>query len=143
MRLSQKKRMSYEKAQPLFWKMAHNGDPFQKDYFLQQITWPQIIPLLYQENINSITGFIIADVQSHSKVFNPGPICHVDDFAIADKELWSSVGKNLLDTTYAKAFEKGASYLKVVSGRHDTLKQKFLENYDSEVMINWWTGKIL
>ena len=151
--LSHQKRISYEKAQPQFWKMAKNSDEMQKNWFLDEIQKQDVIALIcinsqknssktpktnYQTNF---LGFLIGKIIEPPAVYSAGLTLMIDDFCVSyeifGQDSWVKIGQKLLDLAINKAKKMGVKQILVVCGNHDLAKQKFLEKNALTTTSNW------
>jgi len=138
--LSYKKRFEYSKVQPLFWKMAHNSNEEQAEFFDYVIQQKQrYISLLHLNN--GINGFIIGDISGIPEHFKPKKICKVDDFALKSPTAWDTIGKTLLLNLSVKLPED-VDQFNVVCGAHDSDKKKVLSDLNLNLSYNWWTASL-
>jgi hypothetical protein len=73
-------------------------------------------------------------------VYYPGgPTCSIDDFVVEAPELWSSVGRALLDAAVSETRRRGAVQTVVVCGPHDHPKRDMLVAAGHEVASEWFT----
>ena len=138
--LSYHKRFEYSKVQPLFWKMAHNSNAEQAEFFDYVIQQKQkYIPLLHFNN--GINGFIIGDIGGIPEHFKPKKICKVDDFALKSPKVWDTIGKSLLLNLSLK-LPDDVEQFNVVCGAHDVDKKKILADLSLKLSYNWWTAPL-
>ncbi len=164
--LSKAKRLSYEKAQPQFWRYAgEGGDKAQGEWFKElledknyvmftatrhceqseaiQNGSPQSHSLLRDDN-SEILGFIIGKLSIAPEVYNPGGLTlMIDDFCMKSENLWQSVGARLIEETKAAANARGATQILVVCGAADHPKRKFLSEQNLQVASEWFVGGIV
>jgi hypothetical protein len=71
-------------------------------------------------------------------VYNPGgPVCIVDDFAVARPEEWRIVGDALLTALAREVQARGAVLLVVVCAQHDQAKRALLQEAGCSVASEW------
>ena len=156
--LSKAKRLSYEKAQPQFWRYAgEEGDNTQRQWFQELLEDKNYVMFTAIENChprengdpvldsrirgNDIIGFIIGKLMPAPEVYNPGGLTlMIDDFCVQSEKLWQSVGHRLIATVKAVAKDKGATQIVVVCGAHDHPKRKFLSEQNLQVASEWFVG---
>lgn len=139
--LSDDKRRSYEKIQPLFWKRSEHANGHQAEWFCELINRDDHI-LLLAEN-TSVVGFIIGRLIEAPAVYAPGGLTLViDDFCVEHPTLWVTVGLALLGQLKQKAHEKGVVQVVVACGDHDDEKIAFLERVGLSVATRWYVGGI-
>lgn len=119
--LSKAKRLSYEKAQPQFWRYAgEEGDKAQGEWFKELLEDTNHVMFTAVENChsraggdpvldsrlrgNDIIGFIIGKLMPAPEVYNPGGLTlMIDDFCVKSENLWQSVGHRLIEEIKAAA----------------------------------------
>lgn len=140
--LSYSKRRAYEQAQPQFWKHAEGAEEAQTKWFESLVTKEDGI-FLVAEVENQFVGFIRGQLENAPEVYDPGGVTlMIDDFCVKDPNFWPTVGQSLLQELKAKAKEKGASQVVVVSGHHDGPKRRFLESQGLTIASEWFVGGI-
>lgn len=132
--LSEKKRAHYETFQPLFWRKAKDSREQQLPFFAHQIENTHLA-ILVHEGAGQIDGFIIANLRG-------GQVCSVDDFALADKSGWTTIGKALLQAAGAEAKQQGIKTYEVVCGHLDRPKQEMLNKFGLAIDRYWYTAAI-
>lgn len=141
--MSYQKRRSYEKAQPRFWKYAGaQAEISQAKWFEGLLTHDDHIMLTAVRH-EKIAGFIIGRLMPAPEVYNPGGLTlMIDDFCLESEELWSSVGRKLIEQLKEKAKDKGAAQILIVCGAHDKPKRQFLIDNNLSIASEWYVGKI-
>ena len=137
-KLSHQKRLDYSKEQPNFWKMSKNSDEIQEKYFAKELKNDDFIALIYEEK----QGFIIGKLIKPPEVYDAGLTLMIDDFCIKSKDLWMTIGKELLNECERKAKNMGAKQILVVCGDHDMQKFLLLETMDMKIASRWYTKEI-
>ncbi len=163
--LSKAKRLTYEKAQPQFWRYAgEKGDNAQKEWFkelLEDINYLMFTatrhceqseaiqenntgsPRLTPRDDEEILGFIIGKLVPAPEVYNPGGLTlMIDDFCVKSENLWGSVGEQLIEKIKSMAKTKGVSQILVVCGAHDKPKRDFLRDQNLSIASEWFMGGI-
>jgi chloramphenicol 3-O phosphotransferase len=143
--LSKAKRLSYEKAQPQFWRYAgEEGDNMQRKWFKQLLEDTNHVMFTAESDAKEILGFVIGKLMPAPEVYNPGGLTlMIDDFCVQSKNLWQSVGASLIEETKATANARGATQILVVCGAHDHPKRKFLSQQNLQVASEWFVGGIV
>jgi len=143
--LSKAKRLSYEKAQPQFWRYAgEEGDKAQGEWFKELLEDKNYVMLTAESNTQEILGFIIGKLMPAPEVYNPGgSTLMIDDFCVKSENLWQSVGARLIEETKAAAKSRGATQILVVCGAHDHPKRKFLSEQNLSIASEWFVGGIV
>lgn len=131
--LSRQKRHDYARYQPIFWRPAEDGDQKQLGFFgwlLQQQG-----PLLFVSEApdESLNGFLIALPTERLAMKDPAfrltNGLHIDDFTVAEDDLWATAGRELLlaaVTAHQRRVGDNAA-INVISGTHDLAKRNLLE----------------
>ena len=140
--LSEKKRTEYEQQQPIFWRKARDSASVQTPYFEHLLTLDSTIVLVY-ECEGTIQGFVIAGLHAAPPVYDPGGLtCNIDDFVVEHRDLWSSVGRALLEAAVSEARRREAVQVVVVTGGHDIPKREMLSSMDLSLASEWWVSCI-
>src|SRR5262245_48106521 len=106
--IAETKRIEYEGYSPIFWRKAPGSSATQEIFFQRLLTSPDVIALI-AEGDNALSGFIISAITVAPPVYNPGgPVCIIDDFAVAKLQDWNSVGAELLAAVEREAKARGA-----------------------------------
>ena len=139
--LSKNKRLSYEKAQPQFWKYAGPQAEILQAQWFQEIINDRHYIALVALNGNEFLGFIIGNLIKAPGVYNPGGLMlYVDDFCVKEDSLWITVGCRLINEIKVIAKAKKAVQISVVCGSHDKLKQSFLDSMYLTTSSEWYVG---
>jgi len=143
--LSKAKRLSYEKAQPQFWRYAgEEGDNTQRQWFTELLKDKNHVMFTAESDTKEILGFIIGKLMPAPEVYNPGGLTlMIDDFCVKSENLWQSVGAKLIEDIKAAAKVKGATQIVVVCGAHDHPKRKFLSEQNLSIASEWFVGGIV
>ena len=136
--LSYKKRLSYQKAQPIFWKMANNSNQIQHQYFNELLNDHRI----YALKTNDHQAFLIAKIIDPPEVYDAGKTLMIDDFCVSKPSLWMTHGKLLIDEVVKQSKQQDVKQILVVSGNHDRAKNKFLSSLNLNVMSRWYSKKL-
>ena len=141
--LSRQKRLSYEKAQPQFWRYSGPlAEVEQKKWFEGMLMNPDAI-MLTAESLGEIVGFIIGQLIKAPAVYNPGGLTlMIDDFCVKESRLWQSVGHDLVEAAMKTAKNKGACQSIVVTGRHDKAKTHFLSEAGFSNVSQWFVRSL-
>jgi hypothetical protein len=100
------------------------------------------IALVHQTG-DAVDGFVIAALVPAPPVYDPGGLtCLIDDFAVADADLWPTVGRELLDEAQRLAGRKGAVQSVVMCRPRDRSKRSMLLAAGSIVVTEWLTQPI-
>ena len=144
--LSEKKRQTYEIAQPQFWRQAKGANQVQLDWFQELLLDQNHILLVaknYKNEVENIDGFIIGKIIAAPEVYDPqGLTLMVDDFCVADEGLWNDAGFALITSIKKIAKAKNATQILVVCGFHDIVKKKFLLQNNLSIASEWLVSSI-
>jgi hypothetical protein len=145
--LSHDKRIAYEKVQPQFWKYAGpSAESSQNQWFIELLKLEDYIVLVAEQDLDQgdkIVGFVIGRLVPAPEVYNPGGLTlMIDDFCVAQEDLWGSVGKRLIDEIRVISVSKGAAQIYMVSGAHDIKKRNFIQNIGLTIASEWYVGNI-
>jgi predicted acetyltransferase len=142
--LSHMKRLNYEKAHPQFWKYAGADAEISQTKWFEELLLRDDHIMLTAQNGSAIIGFIIGKMMSSPEVYNPGGLTlMIDDFCIAQEDLWGSVGKQLISEINLIAKTKGAVQTVIVTGNHDNPKRDFLKSMGLTIASQWYVGGII
>src|SRR5215510_14242084 len=120
--IAETKRVEYEGYSPIFWRKAPDSSPKQELFFQRLLTSPDVIALVAEVD-TTLSGFIISAITIAPPVYNPGgPVCIIDDFAVAKPQDWDSVGAELLAAVEHEAKARGAVLSVVVCPQRDQAK---------------------
>ena len=135
--IAEAKRVEYERYSPVFWRKAADSAPKQEAFFRYLLTKSDIIALV-AETGDTLSGFTIGTITSAPPVYNPGgPVCMVDDFAVANPKDWESIGAALLTAVERTAKERGAVLSVVVCAQRDQAKRTMLQQTGLSVASEW------
>jgi hypothetical protein len=135
--IAETKRVEYEGYSPLFWRKAPDSSPKQTVFFQRLLTSPDAIALVAEKE-DTLSGFIISTLTTPPPVYNPGgPVCIVDDFAVANPQDWDSIGAELLAAVEHEAKARGAVLSVVVCPQRDEAKRTMLQKVGAAVASEW------
>jgi len=136
--LAEQRRLQYQRYQPTFWRKAEDSRE-QHIPFLESLLKREDVIILVRESTEKIEGFVIADFVAAPPVYNPGgPTCRVDDFCVAEENLWENVGLALLNEVLRLAKEHGAAQSVVVCGHLDQPKRAMLTQLGYSLASEWY-----
>jgi hypothetical protein len=99
---------------------------------------PNVIVRVAQEH-EHLVGFIIGALTTAPPIYNlGGPVCIVDDFAVASPEEWRTVGPGLLAVVEREAQARGAVLVVVVCAQRDQAKRALLRDAGLSVASEWY-----
>jgi GNAT superfamily N-acetyltransferase len=135
--IAETKRVEYEGYSPLFWRKAPDSSPKQAVFFQRLLISSEVIALVAEAG-DTLCGFIIGALTMPPPVYNPGgPVCIVDDFAVANPQDWDSVGAELLAAVEREAKARGAVLSVVVCPQRDEAKRAMLQKAGATVASEW------
>src|SRR5207245_8597168 len=109
----------------------------QELYFQRLLPRNEVIALVAEAE-NTFVGFVIGTITLAPPVYNPGgPVCMIDDFAVANPQEWDSVGAALLTALEREAKARGAVLSVVVCARRDQAKRAVLQKAELTVASEW------
>jgi len=137
-RLADAFRARLEAWQPVFWKRAQGSLALSEDYF-RFLMQSEDNCALVNEDYAGVDGFLIATLVDAPPVYDPGgKTCLIDDFAVAEDEMWASVGEALVERASEWAKSKGATQTVVITPLAYDAKLSFLKNRDMTPTASWW-----
>ena len=136
--LSHNKRKNYAEAQKQFWKMAKNSDDVQQKWFEELLEQQDVIALVSDDK----KGFVIGKIITPPEVYDAGLTLMIDDFCVAEEELWMSVGKDLINEIKKVAISRGVKQILAVSGAHDSHKKSLLKQVGLITASEWYVGDL-
>jgi len=135
--IAEAKRVEYEGYSPVFWRKAPDASPKHERYLQSLLTGTDVIALVAQAG-DRVAGFVIGVMTTAPPVYNPGgPVCIVDDFAVATPEEWRTVGGALLAAVAQEAKGRGAVLVVVVCAQRDHAKRALLRDAGLSVASEW------
>lgn len=142
--LSRTKRLTYEKAQPKFWRYGGaSGDLAQRKWFQELLTHKDYLMFIAHDKNQKILGFVIGKLVSSPEVYNPGGLTlMIDDFCVQSEDLWESVGAQLIGKIKIEAKTKNTAQILAVCGAHDYSKRKLLMQQKLSIASEWFVGSI-
>jgi GNAT superfamily N-acetyltransferase len=135
--IAETKRVEYEGYAPVFWRKAPDASPKHERYLQSLLTGTDVIALVAQVG-DGLAGFAIGALTTAPPVYNPGgPVCIVDDFAVATPKEWRVVGGALLAAMSREAQAHGAVLMVVVCAQRDQAKRALLQEAGCSVASEW------
>jgi GNAT superfamily N-acetyltransferase len=140
--LAERRRVEYQGYQPVFWRKAADSRERHLPYIARLLGSAEAIALVH-EGGEALAGFVIATLMTAPPVYDPGgPVCLIDDFAVAAAAAWETVGLGLLRAATAAAKERGAVLAVVVCGHLDEPKRAMLRAAGYGVASEWYVSEI-
>lgn len=141
-RLAETFREKLEAWQPVYWRRAEGSAELSENYFRQLMANEENCALV-NEDYAGVDGFLIATLVDAPPVFDPGgKTCLIDDFAVAEDELWATVGEALVERASAWAKTKGATQTVVITPLDYDAKLGFLKGRDMTPAASWWVKQL-
>lgn len=137
-KLSNQKRLNYEKFQPIFWKMAQNSDHIQKKYLEEELQKEEVLAFCFDDK----SAFIVGKIINPPEVYDSGLTLMIDDFCVSSPSLWKNQGKKLLQEIILQAKSFQVKQILVVCGNHDKEKSEILKELNLQIASNWFTTPI-
>lgn len=138
--LADSKRRQYEPFAPVFQRPAANAHQVHLPWLARLVADPDVGTFVHEDDSGGVDGFVIITVAPAPPVYDPGgPTSLIDDFTVAQPDLWPSAGAALLDTARRWAKERGAAQLVAVTGPHDAPKRALLHDAGLYVASEWFT----
>jgi GNAT superfamily N-acetyltransferase len=135
--ISETKRIEYAGYSPVFWRKAPDSSAKQEMYFQHLLRRAEVIAFVAEAG-DTLSGFVIGAITLPPPVYNPGgPVCLVDDFAVANPRDWESVGAPLLAAVEREAKARGAVLSVVVCAQGDQAKREMLQQAGATVASEW------
>ena len=140
--LSERFRATFEHYQPRMWRKAAGSRQAQTAYFGKLLTEnPNVIALVHEAE--SINGLVIASLISAPPVYDPGGLtCLIDDFCVAEFDIWQSVGVTLFQAVTAAARSRGAVQVVVICPHLDEAKRAMLRGAGLSIASEWYTREL-
>ena len=137
--LVEARRRVYEGYQPVFWKKAERSAEMSAAFLPMLLAREGVVGLV-AETDGRIEGFLIAAPTPAPPVYDvPGPTYTVDDFAVAEPELWATTGRALLARLREIGRAAGWAQLVVISALADEAKSAALAEDGLSIASTWWT----
>ncbi|MBI2735234.1 MAG: N-acetyltransferase [Rhodospirillales bacterium] len=137
--LVERSRRQFQKFQPTFWRKAEHSAASTETFFTKLLAEPATLFLVAVES-NQHQGFLIARKFPNPPVYDPGgDTWLIDDFCVAEPQLWLSIGEALLSHATTLIHEHGGVQIVVVSADRDLAKTEMLRRSDLTIASNWWT----
>ena len=106
-------------------------------FFPRLLASADVIALVAEEG-EALCGFLISAITIAPPVYNPGgPVCIIDDFAVAQPQDWATVGAALLAAAEHEAKARGAVLSVVVCPQRDAAKRGMLKKAGAAVASEW------
>jgi GNAT superfamily N-acetyltransferase len=134
------KRIEYQGYSPVFWRKAPDASSRQEHYFQALLHDPNLIALIAAGE-ETLAGFVIGALTTAPPIYNSGgPVCLIDDFAVADPTHWPTIGAALFEAMQREAKGRGAVLIVVVCAQRDEAKRTLLRAVGLSVASEWHVG---
>jgi hypothetical protein len=138
--LAETQRREYAAYQPVFWRPARQARAEQRHYLAGLLRNEDVLARVAINN-GVVVGFIVGRLTAAPPVYDPGgTTCLVDDFAVAEPELWHTVGMELLGAVRDAAREQNAVQVVVITAHLDAAKRAALGAGGLSIASEWWVG---
>jgi hypothetical protein len=135
--LMERKRSEQEQEQPIFWRKAEESAMKHAGYLHNLLQRDGVFAFVH-ETAGAIDGLVIGMEMTAPPVYNPGgPMCLIDDFTVANPDLWSTGGRALLEAAQTQARERGMVSMQVICGHYDAPKRAMLGAAGFPVVSEW------
>jgi hypothetical protein len=139
--LGQRVREQYAIYQPTFWRVATNALDLHRAFVAHLVADGEVLSLVATDDEHRLLGYAFATVAPAPPVYDPGGLtAMVDDFAVADDDLWSTVGVELGAALRRRVADRGAVQMVVVCGAGHEAKRAALQAMGLTVASEWWVG---
>jgi hypothetical protein len=136
------RRRRYAAYQPRVWRPARDADAVQRQLLARAMGDPEGI-LLVAMHGSQVAGFVLARLVQSPAVYDPGGgTCFIDDFAVTNEDLWSTVGVQLLRAAVVRAAARSAVQVFVVAAHLDAAKRWALREAGLAVALETWVATI-
>lgn len=141
--LSEQFRTTLEQLQPHMWRKSADSRAAQTSHFEKLLTEnTNVIALVHEAP--AITGFVIASLVAAQPVYDPGGLtCLIDDFCVAQPNLWKTVGAALMQTVTNMARSHGAVQVVVICPHLDKAKRAMLRSHKLSIASEWFTRELV
>ena len=139
--LAEQRREQYKGYAPVFHRPKEGMRDSHREFLATQVANEErFIALVSAADDGHLDGFVIAALTPAPPVYDPGGLTAVvDDFMVERPDLWSSVGRALLDRVIEEAEPRGAVQTVVVCGPRDEPKRRMLTTAGHVVASEWYT----
>lgn len=141
--LTQAYRARQQEWQPKFWRTAPEAADLSRTWFAFLIDQGEAGMFVNQIDDTTLDGFLIATVIDAPPVYAPGgKSCIIDDYVLANDDLWPNTGKELLEAAKEWARAMGATQTIIVAPNLYDQKKAFLDEAGMSLASTWWVGEI-
>lgn len=140
--LAEAGRRQYATHQPVFWRPAPDARAHQRPYLAGLLRDQDVLARVAVTGA-AVVGFVIGRLAPAPPVYDPGGVtCLVDDFNVAEPDLWPVVGVDLVRAIRDAARERGAVQVVVVTAHLDAVKRTALAAAGLRIASEWWIGPV-
>jgi hypothetical protein len=135
--LSEEERVERERMDPEFFRKAERSVDAQTAYFKWLLPQNHVIAVVH-ETANGIDGFAIATMITAPPVLDPGgQTVLIDDFRVANPQLWESVGTHLFDAVESEGRKRSAVGIVSICAHKNESKRRFLSRLGLRIVSEW------
>lgn len=141
--LAAAKRVEYARYSPIFWRPAKGAREKHLAFLRHCITSEDYVSSVAERG-GEVVGVIMANHRNAPPPFHldSEPTWFVDDFFVAQPEMWPSAGVGLLAHIADKARAHGAVRVIVVTAQRDEPKRSFLRGVGYSLAATWWVHSL-
>jgi len=143
--LAEHRRTEHARAQPQFWRPADAAAEVHRPWLAELIEDPDVVSLVVTDRPGpgGLKGYLFATVVPAPPVYDPGGSTgFIDDFHLADSELWATDGVALLTQARQRLAPRQVSQIVVVCGHHEGAKAAALVGAGLSVASEWYVGPL-
>jgi GNAT superfamily N-acetyltransferase len=141
--LAERRRERYAGYEPQFWGIAEDATTKHRPWLVSLIENEEVISLVATDEDGVVRGYLFAAIIFTPPVIDAGgETAFVDDFAVDDDELWSSLGAELLRHARRRLAERAVAQIAVVTGYRDVAKRYALRAAGLSLATEWYVGDL-
>jgi GNAT superfamily N-acetyltransferase len=105
--LAEQKRQAYREHAPVFHRPKEGARPQHARFLASLLNQEHVLALVHEAG-GAVDGFVVAMLVLAPPVYDPGGVtCAMDDFCVATPDLWTTVGRELLEAAIERARPRG------------------------------------
>jgi predicted N-acetyltransferase YhbS len=141
--LAQRRRERYAEYEPQFWGIAEDATNRHRPWLASLIENEEVTSLVATDEHGVVRGYLFAAIIFTPPVIDAGgETAFVDDFAVDNDELWSSLGAELLRHARRHLGGRGVAQIAVVTGHRDVAKRSALHAAGLSLASEWFVGDL-
>jgi hypothetical protein len=140
--LAARTRERYEQYERQFWRVSADADQVHPLWLAHLVDDEGTVALVAEDDTGAFEGYAFATITFVPPVFDPGATATIDDFAVVDDHLWSTVGVDLVREAQQRLAEKRVAQLVVVCGHRDVAKRTMLQQLGLSLASEWYVGPV-